>query len=172
MALYLNLMQTYNGLLSSMQGPQRTSLCYQAIMRKQGRGCVLRWERKWIEGNIELGSHFWPCKSHLWAICLASQNLRGATRTQYDETNHAGSKNKTSDQQKIKSVKRRKCPPCGRLKSLALEPQLNWCWATTTSRLVSGLPLVLERASMSSLGMTLSGGSGRAGDVLIIMALV
>ena len=35
------------------------------------------------------------------------------------------------------------------------------------SGLVSGLPLVLERASMSSLGMTLSGGSGGAGDVLI-----
>ena len=50
------------------------------------------------------------------------------------------------------------------LKSLALEPQLDWCWAATMSGLVSGLPLVLERASMSSLGMTLSGGSG---DVLI-----
>ena len=35
------------------------------------------------------------------------------------------------------------------------------------SGLVSGLPLVLERASMSSLDMTLSGGSGGAGDVLI-----
>ena len=39
------------------------------------------------------------------------------------------------------------------------------------SRLVSGLPLVLERASMSSLDMTLSGGSGGAGDVLINSSL-
>ena len=88
-------------------------------------------------------------------------------RTQYDETNHVGSKNKISDQHKRKSVKRQKCPPCGRLKSLALEPQLSWCWAATTSGLVPWLLLVLERASMSSLGTTLSGGSGGAGDVLI-----
>ena len=39
------------------------------------------------------------------------------------------------------------------------------------SGLVSGLPLVLELTSMSSLDMTLSGGSGGAGDVLIMEAL-